>query len=144
MVNKEILGGLKSALERGQSLKQAMMSLYNAGYIKQEIEEAARALQLEQQQQQIQIQMPIQKPQIKIPIAKQIPIQKLQVSKQEIPIEKISQPVIQRVSNYADKMGIRNIMIIVLIIVLVLLLGTLGGIFFFRQELLALFGKLFS
>lgn len=126
MVNKEILGGLKSALERGQSLKQAMMSLYNAGYRKEEIEEAARALQLEQQQEQIQ--MPVQKP----PLPK------------KIPVEKISKPVIQRVSNYIDRMGTRNIMIIVLIIVLVLLSGALGGIFFFRKELLALFGKLFG
>ena len=42
MVNNEILGGIESALVRGQSLKQAMISFYNAGYEKAEIEEAAR------------------------------------------------------------------------------------------------------
>ncbi|NMB66955.1 hypothetical protein GYA25_02770 [Candidatus Woesearchaeota archaeon] len=41
MVNQEILGGLIAALERGESLKKSMMSLYNAGYKKEEIEEAA-------------------------------------------------------------------------------------------------------
>jgi len=41
MVNQEILGGLISALERGESLKKSMMSMYNAGYKKEEIEEAA-------------------------------------------------------------------------------------------------------
>ncbi len=44
MVNEEIVGGLKSALERGQSLQRAMMALYNSGYKKEEIEEAARSL----------------------------------------------------------------------------------------------------
>ncbi len=44
MINEEILAGLKSALERGQSLQRAMMALYNAGYKKEEIEEAARSL----------------------------------------------------------------------------------------------------
>jgi hypothetical protein len=38
MVNQEILGGLISALERGESLKKAMMSMYSAGYKKEEIE----------------------------------------------------------------------------------------------------------
>jgi hypothetical protein len=50
MVNEEILGGLKSALERGQPLQKAMMTLYNSGYKKEEIEEAARNL-MEQQSQ---------------------------------------------------------------------------------------------
>ncbi len=43
LTNQEILGGLKSALERGQTLKEAMMSFYQAGYKKEEIEDAARA-----------------------------------------------------------------------------------------------------
>jgi hypothetical protein len=42
MVNEEVLGGLRSALERGESLKKAMITLYNAGYGKEEIEECAR------------------------------------------------------------------------------------------------------
>lgn len=44
MVNEEIVGGLKNALDRGSSLKQAMMSFFNAGYTKKEIEEAAATL----------------------------------------------------------------------------------------------------
>ena len=50
MVRDDILGGLRTALARGQTLRQAMMSFYNAGYIKQEIEEAAMALQTERNQ----------------------------------------------------------------------------------------------
>lgn len=44
MVNDELLEGLKSALERGQSLQMAMMTFFNSGYKKEEIEEAARFL----------------------------------------------------------------------------------------------------
>ena len=44
MVNYEILGGLKAALERGQSLKSSMNSFLNSGYSQAEVEEAARAL----------------------------------------------------------------------------------------------------
>jgi len=40
--NEDIIGGLKSAASRGEDLKQSMMSFYNAGYSKEEIEDAAR------------------------------------------------------------------------------------------------------
>jgi len=42
MVNEEIVGGLVSALSRGDHLQKGMMSFYNAGYNKEEIEDAAR------------------------------------------------------------------------------------------------------
>ncbi len=45
MVNQEILGGLKHALNRGESLEKAMLSFYNAGYRKEEIEETAKFIQ---------------------------------------------------------------------------------------------------
>ncbi|MEK6827598.1 MAG: hypothetical protein AABX99_03900 [Nanoarchaeota archaeon] len=44
MPNEEIVGGLMSAIERGESLKKAMMTFYNAGYKKEQIEEAAQFL----------------------------------------------------------------------------------------------------
>jgi len=44
MVNLDILGGLKSALERGDSLEKAMRALFNASYKREEIEEAAKDL----------------------------------------------------------------------------------------------------
>jgi hypothetical protein len=44
MVNYDLVGGLRSALERGEPLKRAMISLFNSGYKKEEIEEAARNL----------------------------------------------------------------------------------------------------
>jgi FtsZ-interacting cell division protein ZipA len=44
MVNEAILGALKSALARGESLKKAMMTVYNAGYKREDISEAARSI----------------------------------------------------------------------------------------------------
>jgi len=43
-INEEIFGGLISALSRGESLQKAMISLWNAGYSKKEIEDAAGLL----------------------------------------------------------------------------------------------------
>lgn len=40
-----IVEGLKHAISRGATLQQAMMSFYNAGYTKEEIEESARIIQ---------------------------------------------------------------------------------------------------
>jgi hypothetical protein len=44
MINGDILGGLKASLERGESLKRGMITLYNAGYEKEDIEKCARKL----------------------------------------------------------------------------------------------------
>jgi hypothetical protein len=42
MINEEIIGGLVSALSRGEPLEKAMMTFFNAGYGKDEIEESAQ------------------------------------------------------------------------------------------------------
>lgn len=47
MVKQEILEGLKESVARGETLKSAMMAFYNAGYKKEDIEEAARALMMQ-------------------------------------------------------------------------------------------------
>ncbi len=43
--NEFIFNGLKQAIEKGESLESAMLSFYNAGYNKIDIEDSARALQ---------------------------------------------------------------------------------------------------
>src|SRR3972149_1144440 len=45
MVRYDILGGLELALSKGESLNQAMQTFFNAGYKREDIEEAARFLQ---------------------------------------------------------------------------------------------------
>lgn len=48
MVDKEILAGLRHAMSRGEDLQKAMLSLWNAGYDRELIMEAARVIQAEQ------------------------------------------------------------------------------------------------
>ncbi|VVB83210.1 Uncharacterised protein [uncultured archaeon] len=57
-MNEEILGGLRSAIERGESLKKAMMTFYNAGYKKEQIEEAAQFLSQNPTASPVQILQP--------------------------------------------------------------------------------------
>lgn len=74
MVNQEIIEGLKRGLEKGQTLEKSMMSLYNSGYTKDEIEEAAGYLYA---QGLIPPKQPIQPP-----VAQAQPSQKQQVQQQ--------------------------------------------------------------
>ena len=47
MVKEEIVAGIRQAVNKGESLKDAMMSFLNAGYLKEDIEDAARIVQSE-------------------------------------------------------------------------------------------------
>jgi uncharacterized membrane protein len=167
-MNQGILGGLKLALSKGESLKQAMMSFYNAGYKREEIEEAARELQREIMEQK-EIPQKIKEP------LKQKPIQK--ISKPKKPVQKVSaygeptqikinppankekisevkqkkeeivkspQKIIsQKISNYEKTQKPKHKLIIILLIFfLVILLGSLVAVFMFKQELVDFFNKI--
>ena len=54
MVREDILGGLISALVRGETLRHAMITMYNAGYDKKEIEWAAKTLQMKEYGQPVE------------------------------------------------------------------------------------------
>ncbi|MBA7668268.1 hypothetical protein ES703_76378 [subsurface metagenome] len=102
-MNEEILEGLKVALSKGESFRDAMMSFYNAGYKKEEIEDAARALQM-QQSQQVQ------------PTPTQPPIKQVQPVQQAKPERRIQEPVvkpespetIQKVSGYEQSLSVQK------------------------------------
>jgi hypothetical protein len=165
MINEEILGGLKSALERGESLRRAMMTLYNAGYKKEEIEECAKRLVLPEEVSNPPIQ-PIQetksrfeqsaslkKPAPQIPkITSQIQqIQRvapqIQPTKPQIQTAK-ARPVyipLQRISDYGGEITPREKAIIfILVLLLIFLFVSLGLIFLFKQEIINFFGNFFG
>lgn len=129
MVNEDILQGLKSALARGESLKQAMISFYNSGYTKDEIEEAARALKVGQAEQP--------PPQPAQPQAEKSKTEKATIKE---PTAKLK--TVQRVSEYEPKKSKGKGLIIILIILLVLLIAALVGVFLFRNTLTNLLNKL--
>jgi cobalamin biosynthesis Mg chelatase CobN len=139
MVDQDIFGALKCAVARGQSLQQAMLSLYNAGYGKQDIEEAARALQSEPSSYSFQ-------PQKQQPITSQNPVQQtaqkqLQQSQKPITSQNPNQMQktanVQKVSGYDEKKKSKRskFFIISLIVILVLLLGLLLVTLLFRDQI---------
>lgn len=148
-MNEEILGGLKSALERGESLKRAMMTLFNAGYKREDIEEAAKLLvkpTIETQPEMPAVpqkeQVPLQEPPQKISPPKQVP-QKVSSYGQQIPAQQVSMPV-PKASNYEQKSSKEKVMIIILISSLVFLICLLVTIFLFKQQLIDFFSGFFS
>ncbi len=167
-MNEEILGGLKLALSKGESLKQAMMSFYNAGYKREEIEEAARESQKENiEQKEIPEetkeplkQKPIQKfskpkkpiqkvsaygeqTQVKInPPANKEKIPAVKQKKEEI-VKKPQKIIPQKISNYEKTQKPKHKLIIIfLFFFLVFLLGSLVAVFMFKQELVDFFNKI--
>ena len=147
MVNTDILEGLRTATSRGQTLKDAMLSFFNAGYTKQEIEEAARALQLEQvqgkqqsifQQKTSQIQQQVQ------------PQQQKQIQQQlQQPKQKLFQQPAQKVSNYSSyeqpkPSKANSLVVILLIIVCLILIGALVAIFVYKNQVINFFTNLFG
>jgi len=104
MVREDIVGALQSALARGYPLRSAMQSLYNAGYSKLDIEEAARSLGSEAMPSQAQS-----------PVAEKKIVQR--VSGYEKPSSSGS-----------------NVLIYVLAGILVLLIGGLVATLVFREQ----------
>ncbi|MEK6913188.1 MAG: hypothetical protein AABW47_00770 [Nanoarchaeota archaeon] len=152
-MNDEILGGLKSALERGESLKRAMMTFFNAGYKREEIEEAARNLNA----QGIQPSSPsVTTSQQSVNLKPDVPlkqIQSLQTNNQLAPLPPVmpepvqyqqqTPAVKQNVSGYEEESK-GKALIFILIGILVFLLGTLLAIFIFKNELINFFSSFFA
>ena len=148
MVNEEILGGLRLALAKGESLGQAMNSFYNANYKKEEIEEAAEFLNSQQIQPRQQTTVS------QIPKKQVSPVRKVKPKKQRLkkqrPIKKAikSQPVktIQNVSGYEEehKRPEGTVITIILIFFLLILVGILAAVFLFKTELVEFFNNLFG
>ncbi len=168
MINEDILGGLKSALERGQPLQKAMVSLYTAGYKREEIEEAARSL-AGVSEETVPV-APIAPKVIPVPISP--PIQKIVT--EEIPVAPMPSPEplykpsprtsayntlkkqikprdiaevyapAQKVSNYDEDSGKERVIIIFLVFLLIVLSGILALIFLFKEQIINFFGQFFS
>lgn len=52
MPREDIVRGLEGAMSKGETLERAMYSFYNAGYRREDVEEAARALSIHLSQQE--------------------------------------------------------------------------------------------
>lgn len=152
MVQEEIIGMLRIALQRGKNLQQTVQSLYNSGYPRDEVDEAVQTLKMYSFQQPIQPPQPIKR-QIQQP-KQPAPQEQTQQIVSYYPAPKFQQPIsqptqfyqpqqifppeiVQRVSNYEQtpKANIGKIITIVMVIMLVILLGILVAVFMFKPEL---------
>jgi hypothetical protein len=156
MVNDEIAGGLKSALERGESLKRAMMTFYNSGYKKEEIEEAARAVNALGISPAVitvkpTIMQPVASKQVQqvstVSVAKsEEPFSDVQLQEPPAQVQQQQQPAVvvkQKVSNYGNTPKDKAL-IFILVGVLVFLVGALLAIFIFKDELISFFSSFFG
>ena len=148
MTVEDISEGLKLAVSKGETLQQAMQSFYNAGYKKENIESAARLLTLN-------VVQPTQPQESTIPqkqpvIPQQTPFKSVQnissygkpLPQQQFPLP--PQPV-PKLSCYEHSQKQRNpkvIMVILVIILLIVFGGAIGGILFFKENVIEFFNNL--
>jgi hypothetical protein len=159
ILNQEILGGLKAAIARGSSLKDAMMSFYQAGYDKTEIEESAKVYvelqkspeELIKKREENTKEEEKRKENGKV-YAAPLHSEKEKKSQEVIEKPKVIQPskskVVQRVSNYdfpeKPKPPRGKALTFVLIFMLLFLLGALATVILFKDELVNFFNGLFT
>lgn len=130
MSSKEIVEGLRNAIQRGYSLEQAKQSFINAGFNREEVESAAASLVgisnsfVQQQPIQQQTQQP------RMP---QLPANVPQPKMSMPEIKPLPTSVYQKAESHKS-MGL----IIFLVIVLILLLGVLAASFIFKEQILNL------
>ncbi len=168
MVRQDILGGLRVAMQSGDSLRDAMMSFYLAGYQKQDIEEAARALQQqggiqaiqtsnkkqeENKHEQKNLVQEMKKLDSKTSLKKFTPLKQ---NKIEIKNLQNKKPEIkQKVSSYGEnKTTSKNkfsykpnskkdkVVIVLLIVLGIILLGLIGIFFLYKPAIIEFFNKL--
>ena len=144
MTNEGIFEGLKYAVQAGQPLKEAMMSFYSAGYVKEEIEQAAAEL-VKQMNQGGAIATKVIKPKPSVleTGAQLVPKSHEQIQQKEAP--KSTHPLNQNVSYYGPKQENwlkKNLSVIILVSVLVLLLGILFLMIFFKNQIVQFLNSL--
>lgn len=142
MAKQEIVEGLREAVGRGEPLKNAMMSFFNSGYTKKDVEDAATEMQKPQ---------PIFQPVVQPGMPGQ-PIQPKPIQQVQQPPTKIQQPALQQpqfrplpqfpvqavqtVSSYGQKQkSVSLVIIIMLVFSLLFLIGLLAAVFFFKGEI---------
>lgn len=145
-MREDILGALQSALIRGETLKKAMMTLYNAGYKKEEIEESAAALQQMIQQKPVAQAKPIQPIQQSVQPNKAAAAQQ-QVQQKPVEAKQVSPSFPDQSRTQPPQIKPKpksNIKLILIIFSLIILIGILIGAFLFSSELIEFFNNVFN
>ena len=165
MIKEGIYEGLKQAVSKGESLEKAMYSFFNAGFIKEDIEDSARALQrdsnvvspLQPSQaktyapvkavEQPKPQMPV-KPLIPAFVPKQ-PITSLNDISKNDTIQNGPAKVVQKVSEYSSPKPqppgtFLKIFIVILILALIGIAAVIILVFIYQDKAIEIFTKFFG
>jgi hypothetical protein len=158
-VRDDILGMLRTAVQRGKNLQQTVQSLYNSGYAKNEVDDAVQALNSSGfSQPAMPVNVPKQKPAPAPPApagqTQQIvsaypsslpqPMQYPQPAPAAYAPQQFYQPQPfysqyvqspQLVSSYEQKPKAGKLMIIVMIAMLIVLVGILVVVFLYKDQL---------
>jgi len=129
MQKPEIIGGLKTAIERGSSLEQAKNSFKNAGYNPQDVEDSAANLDfgvLSMHQNSAKTQED-----------SALPLSTPSAPQGNIPSKPL--PTMALIQKKSSK---GTIIIILLSVILILLLGSLLGMIFAKDLFLSLLSKI--
>jgi hypothetical protein len=138
MVKQEIVAGLKASVARGEDLQNAMMSFFNAGYSKKDIQEAVDEMNMQKFEAQTQPSYVKEKKPVKKIAKKGQAVSKVSGYGEEKKVEKK-----QKISGYGEAPKSRKwIWIILLIILLSLLIASLVGIIFFEDKVWEILGKI--
>ncbi len=160
--NQDLIGAINASLARGETLKDAMMALYNSGYEKTKIEEAAKAyIALSKNPDKSnELKTAISATPIKNEIKKE-KVKKVGILDKALAARAVSSGAItgggatsevtQHVSQYEAKQKAKpkvqnnsNLVTFLLIFLLVFLLLILGAVFLFKEELVDFFNRLFA
>lgn len=126
MVKRELVEGIKNAIERGEPTEKAMMSFYNAGYSKKDIEDAAKQIMFEKFGEKTEASVSRYE---ENPEKKRKPI-KIKQSK-------------DRVSAYVDEEQKKNyIWIVILSVIIFIVIILLISIIFFKEKIIDFFNNL--
>ena len=130
MARPDLISALKNALERGESIQQAKLSLISSGYLQSEVEEAALALTQGSIRQKAELENLTAPARPLRPLFPSKPVPpKLQIAETESPVEsEMPKPI-----KPAKKKGVPWFIILLLI-----LLGLVGYIIFMLIRRLSL------
>ncbi|MFH1801228.1 MAG: hypothetical protein ABH804_00095 [archaeon] len=123
MVREDILGGLRTAVSKGETLRQAMITFFNAGYKKEDIESSAKKFH----EQMYRVSQKQEPQQVVSRFMQSVKVQPVQA------VSGYAQPV-QKQSNY---------IIIVLISILLVLLGSLAVTIIYKTQIISFLNSLF-
>ena len=129
MAREELVAGIRQAVNKGESLKDSMMSFLNAGYLKEDIEDAARIVQGEGIDY--------------VPQKKEIPKEE---SVEKVTLTEIIPPapvITQKVSDYASKekpsmSAGKKIFLIVLLIFLSFVGISIAALLIFKEKFISI------